>query len=112
MAVLHTRPSCLLYTSHGRSNRYSCMYTIYSGRSVMAVGRINQVAALRKLPKYSFQWTFSWDVTLWTVDAGGRYMRVVVGTGFTVAGFYLRGGDQGMFPPQEDMFPPQNNMAK
>ena len=22
------------------------------------------------------------------------------------------GGDQGMFPPQEDMFPPQNYMAK
>ena len=54
VAVLHTRPSCLRYTSYGRSNRYSCMYTMYSGRSVMAVGRINQVAALRKYRSTAF----------------------------------------------------------
>ena len=34
------------------------------------------------------------------------------GTRSRASGFYLRGGDQGMFPPQEDMFPPQNNTAK
>ena len=33
---------------------------------------------LMRVPKYSFQWTFSWDITLWTVDTGGRSMRVVL----------------------------------
>ena len=31
-----------------------CIYTMYSGRSVMAVGRINQVAALRKYRSTAF----------------------------------------------------------
>ena len=30
----------------------------------------------------------------------------------TVRVYLGGGGDQGMFPPQEDMFPPQNIMAK
>ena len=33
--------------SHGCSSRYSCMYAIQLGRSMMAVGRLSQVAALR-----------------------------------------------------------------
>ena len=50
------------------------------GQRVMAVGCISQMANLMLITKYR---TYSWTLTSWTVDAGGRYMRVVIGIAFT-----------------------------
>ena len=49
---LHTRPSCLLYTSHGRSNRYSCMLF-----GAQRDGRRSHYASTEVAT--AFQWTFS-----------------------------------------------------
>ena len=62
--------------SHGRSSRYSCMYPIQMGRSVMAVDRISHVVALR-----GYQSTASNGLLVGrnTLDSGHRWPLYALG---------------------------------